>query len=83
VSLLNRRGVQGGVPLEMPPPKDKYKEISSSKALFFERSEAGGLGAGPHRKNATLSPSTLPAWLLRYKVLRVSFDGVDSLIFAY
>jgi hypothetical protein len=51
----------------MPPPKDKYKEISSSKALFFERSEAGGLGAGPYRKNATLSPSTLPVWLLRFK----------------
>jgi hypothetical protein len=32
---LNRRGVQGGAPLGMSP-KDKYIEISSSKAFFFE-----------------------------------------------
>jgi hypothetical protein len=40
---LNRRGVQGGAPLGIPP-KDKYIEISSSKALFFEHNEAGSLG---------------------------------------
>ena len=62
------------------------KRFRAEKRINIRKSSAaspGGLGAGPHRKNATLSPSTLPAWLLRYKVLRVSFDGVDSLIFAY
>jgi len=38
-----KTGGPRGAPLEMPP-KDRYIEISSSKALFFKHSKAGGLG---------------------------------------
>jgi hypothetical protein len=40
---LNRRGVQGGAPLGIPP-KDKYIEISSFKTLFFKHNNARNLG---------------------------------------
>jgi hypothetical protein len=51
---LNRRGVQWGAPLGMPP-KDKYIEIGSPKALF-KHSKAGGLRAGPHKITKSYDP---------------------------
>ena len=37
-------------------PKDKYIEISSSKALFFEYSKARGSRAGPHKITKSYDP---------------------------
>jgi hypothetical protein len=36
-------------PLEMPPLKNRYIEINSSKALFFKYNKAKGLKAGYYK----------------------------------